>query len=364
MRRVAVQGIGVVGGFGCGVDALARALTEGHVPVSRVASIPSDGTVSLPALLADTAPLEKFFSKRAIRRIDHFSRLSLLGACLALTDAGLFDSGLERMGVIVASGYGAMQTTFDFLDTVIDDGDICASPTHFSGSVHNAAAAHIAMQLKATGPNLTVSQFEMSFASAMLTARLWLQEGRVDRVLLGAVDEYCGVLGYCRERFFGTGPDEIMKPFDFTRHSAIVGEGAAFFVLSAVEEDTCYGTIIDAGLGNLSGDTPALPEETIFFLGADGHGRCGIHYKTIVPDGASVAAYAPLYGSLPTGQAFDLAIAALSVRDGRIPASPGGAMVAGQWKVAANEKPDGRALCCLKTDSSGGFGYITIKEAA
>ena len=96
----------------------------------------------------------------------------------------------ERLGVIIASGYGALKTTFAFLDSYLDFGYACSSPTHFSNSVHNAAAAHVSMQLQATAPSLTVSQFEMSTASALLTAAQWLAERRVERVLLGAVDEH------------------------------------------------------------------------------------------------------------------------------------------------------------------------------
>lgn len=360
--RLSILGIGVVGGFGCGVDALAAALKSGMVPVSEVRPDPSDDTISLPAFLADPSPLEEFLHKKAVRRIDNFSRLALLGACLALKDADMLETGRERMGVVVATGYGATRTTFAFLDTVLDDGDICASPTHFSNSIHNAAAAHIAIQFQAGGPNLTVSQFEMSVPSALMTARQWIYEGRVDRVLFGAVDEYCQVLGYCRERFFGAEPARIVTPFDFTRQSAIVGEGAVFFVLSRGCERHCYGSIRDVGLGNLSGGVPSLPEQAAFFLGADGHVRCGAGYANIIPAGASVAAYSPLYGSLPVGQAFDLAVAALAIRDRRISASPGETAEADHWKVVGNEKLGDRAICCLKTDSADGYGFMTLTE--
>ncbi|TRZ53822.1 beta-ketoacyl synthase [bacterium] len=362
MSRLSIHGVGVVGGFGCGVDALAGALVSGDVPVNEVRPDPSDETIRLPAFLADSAPLKEFFNKRAVRRIDHFSRLALLGACLALKDAGLLERGRDRMGVVVATGYGATRTTFAFLDTVIDDGDICASPTHFSNSVHNAAAAHIAIQLQVGGPNLTVSQFDMSVPSALMTARQWLDEGRVDRVLFGAVDEYCQVLGYCWERFFGSASVHAVTPFDFTRQSAIVGEGAAFFVLSQGETGTRYGTIDDIGLSNLTGGVPLLPEKTAFFLGTDGHRQCSASYDAIVPVGALVAAYAPLYGSLPVGQAFDLAIAALAIRDRRIPASPVKAEGINRWKIIGDEKLDERAICCLKADATGNYGLLTIKE--
>jgi len=364
MTRISIQGVGVVGGFGCGVEDLARALATGTVPTAAVSPIPGDEVFKLPVYLADPAPLEAFLPKRAVRRIDHFSRLALLGAHLALKDASLLEADPQRMGVVIATGYGATRTTFSFLDSVIDDGDPCASPTHFSNSVHNAAAAHVAIQLGAAGPSLTVSQFEMSVPSALLAARQMLEEGRVERVLFGAVDEYCAVLGYCWERFFGADVSRTIEPFDFSRQTPIPGEGAAFFVLGGPGgTDPRYGFLDGPVLGNLSGGLPAISGQPVFFLGADGHRRCGTPYVEVVPAGAPVAAYSPLYGSLPIGPAFDLAIAALAVRDGRFFAPPCASIETDLWKPIGAEDLDGRAVCCLKTDATGGYGFFEVVGA-
>lgn len=361
MNRIFIQGIGVVGGFGCGVDALARALAVGTVSPTEVTPIPGNERLKLPVYLADTNPLDAFLPKRAVRRIDHFSRLALLGAHLALKDAGQLDTKRERMGVVIATGYGATRTTFSFLDSVLDDGDSCASPTHFSNSVHNAAAAHVAIQLAATGPSLTVSQFELSVFSALIAARQMLEENRVDRVLFGAVDEYCSVLGYCWERFFGSNPSSEIMPFELSRQSAVAGEGAAFFVLGREEgRDAHYGCLGEIGLGNLRGGPPVFSSESIYFLGADGHSGCNTFFSEILPSGATVSAYTPLYGSLPVGSAFDLAIAALAVRDGRLTTSPRDLKVPGVWKLNSEENLGRRTICCVKADALGGYGFFQV----
>ena len=43
----------------------------------------------------------------------------------------------------------------------------------------------------------------MSVPSALISAIEWLKEGRVEKVLFGAVDEYSDILGYCWHRFHG-----------------------------------------------------------------------------------------------------------------------------------------------------------------
>lgn len=226
--RMAIQGIGLSGGFGRGVEALRTALQTGTVQPEH-GSVERNGTTdTFPIYRASIEGLDEFFPKRALRRIDHFSKMTLLGACLALKDADLLEADRSRTGVVIATGYGALKTTFDFLDSYLDFGYACSSPTHFSNSVHNAAAAHVSMQFKATAPSLTVTQFEMSVSSALLTAQQWLAKGRVDQVLFGCIDEYCEVLRYCRKQFFAAGEQGPLQPFSFEQQSAVVGEGAAF----------------------------------------------------------------------------------------------------------------------------------------
>jgi 3-oxoacyl-[acyl-carrier-protein] synthase II len=126
---MAIEGIGVVGGFGCGVADLKGALREKKaVPPRKTVQAPQGGQSLAAYLVPDTSPLKDFVSSRATRRMDHFSRMALLAAWLALEDAGRPDLSGERVGLVVATGYGASRSTFAFLDSVIDDGDACASP--------------------------------------------------------------------------------------------------------------------------------------------------------------------------------------------------------------------------------------------
>jgi len=361
--RMAIEGLGLVGGFGQGVAALRDALHGGLVEPQQCA-IESNGiTDRFPAYRATSSGLEAFIPKRALRRIDAFSRLSLLGACLALEDAQLLEADHARTGVVIASGYGALKTTFDFLDSYLDFGYACSSPTHFSNSVHNAAAAHVAMHFKATAPNLTVSQLEMSVPSALLSAQCWLAEGRVDRVLFGAVDEYCDVLRYCRQQFFGAGEQGPLTPHAFATQSAVLGEGAAFFVLTRASEDAAYAHIDGLRLGNHAASPLSLPQDAHLLIGADGHKVCGSMYAQVL-QGRESSAYAPLYGSFPAAAGFDLAVAALSLAEGRLFPSPvaadGGAE--GEAKSATARALDAENLCCLKFGPGGDYGLIELSR--
>jgi hypothetical protein len=181
------------------------------------------GDADIEFLRSEVSGLEQYVAKSKLRRVDHYSRMALLAAGRTLEDSKLSSTASSnRTGVIVATGYGALESTFSFLDSYIERGDKLALPTHFSNSVHNAAAAHISICYGISGPTLTVSQFDLSFISALITATTWLETDKTDAVLVGAVDEWCELAGHCMQRF--------SKHSDISPRS--FGEGAVFFLVT------------------------------------------------------------------------------------------------------------------------------------
>jgi len=315
--RIAIQGIGLVGGFGCGVDALVDALCTQKVHPKYLPVSTQKGVVNLPVFLADTAPLEKFVSKKSLRRVDHFSQMALLGAFLALQDAGKIDSK-DRIGIIISTGYGPAQTTFSFLDSILDYDVTCASPTSFSNSVHNIAATNIAISLGLNGPAITVSQFDTSFQSALITAKAWLEEGRVNGVLLGGVDEYCEMLGYCYYRFCIENVHKNIETIDITRNNIPLGEGAVFFYLTQEKNmRSSYAYIQDIVVGKCFNNKLNDLENSIIIVGCP---SCGINkeYDYWVPLQDVMYSFSHLYGIMPVGFAFDMAVASILLKKRQI----------------------------------------------
>jgi len=358
--RIILEGIGVVGGFGCGIADLSRALAEGNGRPGSLALSPGSGPIAFPAFRADTSRLKEFVPARTLRRIDPFSRLALLGSYLALADAGLAETEHHRLGVIIASGYGATGITYAFLKSFIDDGDICASPTYFANSVHNSAGAHVSILLGATGPNLTVSQFDLSVPSALTSVREWLLEGRVDRVLFGAVEELSELIGYAWYRQRGA-PRTPMTPLWTEKETAIPAEGAAFFLFSRKEKGRAgYCTLETAITGSHANAGFPLPGSGLLLLGADGRRETGRRYA-VLAENARIACYSPLYGSMPAGPAFDLAAAALILKEGRIFPSPGDASLDFPATVPAGGDPVGAdRISCLTLAEDEAYGLTTL----
>lgn len=362
MTRITVQGIGVVGGFGTGIDALAKALATGESPRSILTVPTGTGPVDLTAFRADTTLLKDFVPARTLRRMDHFGKMGLLAAHLALQDAGLASVGgeasLEGLGVIIATGFGATTTTYALLDSIINDGDACTSPTHFANSLHNSCSANIAIGLGATGPNLTVSQFDLSVPSALLSARQWLLDQRVERVLFGAVDELSDLIGYTWFRNRGLTRPDPMCPLRTQAETALPGEGAAFFLLSRVDEAQAgYCTLEGVATGRRLDRMPSPPE--LLLLSADGRRERGDRYAALAK-GSPISCFTPLYGSLPATPGFDLAAAALLLKGGWVFPTPEAAGCDFPAEVAPAGPSEASRVSCLALAEDEGYGLVEL----
>ena len=175
--------------------------------------------ITASALARDVREAEQIFPARELRRLDHYTKLSLTAAALTLRRADIDLAGEKNFGLIVASALGPARRVCAFMDSILDDGELCASPLAFSASVHNVAATYLTMLLNLRGPALTVSQKGGSFVSALVTARSWLRAGRCVQILLGVVDE--------RHPFTG----KISTAAISEKH-LVADDGAVFFLLN------------------------------------------------------------------------------------------------------------------------------------
>ncbi len=315
MMPMAIRGIGPVGAFGAGLDEWRATLKgERKVEPELIAIETEQGACNLPVFRASTSPLKAIIKSRELRRLDHFSKLALLGALLACEDAGQTLIS-ERTGLIVASAYGASATTFSFLDSVINDGDVLASPTLFSNSVHNAAAAHIAKYLNITGPNLSLTQGHLSVPMALITAAHWLTEGRVDAVLCGAVDEYCDVLGYCWQSYLNRKTTTTRKNLNPDLKPCGPGEGSLFFWLSRAEKTNTPYAYLEKIEQNAPEPTNKTLNDTVPLISSPN--TCHNHLESRISQRKKYLQQdlSQYLGALPIITAFDLAVAATMLSD-------------------------------------------------
>ncbi|MEW6671744.1 MAG: beta-ketoacyl synthase N-terminal-like domain-containing protein [Thermodesulfobacteriota bacterium] len=361
--KIGIKGIGVLGGFGCGVAELDRALARGSSPPATMAMKASEGILDVPAFTAHTDKLADFVGKNALRRLDHYIRMALLGSYLALEDAGMLTVKRRRMGIIVATGYGSTCNIMD-IQQALDNDEPAISPTRFANSVHNAAATHISILLDEMSPSLSVNDYDMSIPSAFLSACQWLREKRVDSVLVGGVDEYCRALGYNWYRCYRSENTGNNNSGEVSPGHAVIGEGACFFVLAPQEDAVPYGLIKSVRMGNYTRDRKDAATGAVHFLSIDAFSEYDDPYAGYLPMGTRVASYPHIYGGLPVGMGFDIAIAALSLKAGKIHASAEGVRHhSGPLNVVRRDEPLGAgSICCLKLGVGGTLGSVQLER--
>lgn len=305
-----INGIGIVFNRGRGIESLENALNQGWQKPAETEVSHSKGKKSL-VYQVDLQTISDRTLLKKMRRADKLSKMAVLSASDAIKDSGIENMHGEKMGIIIATAFGAHVTTFDFLNDILDYGEANVSPTTFSNSVHNAAASYISSALNIQCPTLTVTQFFFPFHYALQLAQAWLNEKRCDYVLVGAVEQYGDVLGYIYDCKLTPAPDGRIMPFNFNPTYHVPGEGAVFFLLSKDDsrnvfckiEEVCIGDNFECKASadlNIIDTDGMLPDESVYM-------------SSVSPD-IPTAAYSPLFGSIMTGSAFNCAVGALMLK--------------------------------------------------
>lgn len=137
---------------------------------------------------ADISKLKEFINPRKLRRIAKMNQAAILAAIMAKEDSEL-ELDVQKTGLLLWSATGPIQTTIKFMKEVISEGDISASPTHFSNSVHNSLAAQISIELELRGPNSTISG-EGDLRKTLTPAIPMMFSNDIDYLLVIYCEEY------------------------------------------------------------------------------------------------------------------------------------------------------------------------------
>ncbi len=239
---VAVTGLGLVTPAGIGRETAWAGLKAGLSTATTdpdLSGLPVAFSCQVPGL--DAAGL---LGHRLARRLDRFTIFALLAAREAVSDAGLMPNGWDgaRIGVVMGVGMGSIQNwqaEFDRLGAHLPER---LSPLALPRSLPNMAAAEIALDLGAQGPNLVVSAACASGASAIGMGRDWLLSGSCDVVLAGGSESarlrmtaacFAQMRALSRR---ADSPATASRPFDRDRDGFVLGEGAAVLVLERIKD--------------------------------------------------------------------------------------------------------------------------------
>ena len=192
--------------------------------LSQPVSVESD-TESLPAIEPN---YKDYITDAGLRR--RMSRIVKMGVAAAMNCVK--NAAIENPdAIITATGLGCLTDTGKFLNTMVVNNEQLLNPTSFIQSTFNTIGAQIALILKNHNYNFTYVHRGFSFESAVLDAIMQLEDGEANSVLVGSVDEITPT------------SFQLMKRMGFWRHGAKMGEGAQFFILSAIPSPNDYALL-------------------------------------------------------------------------------------------------------------------------
>ncbi len=264
MKPRAVTGLGITCALGTGGESFLRAELAGKPP--RLSERERGAITSFDASKVPNAPIvevpgfdpAKYLGDKGLRVLDRLTKLLLVGARLALHDAGLKKDNqwaagtAERVGVCVSNAYGSLEAITE-LDRVAKLEDArYINPSKFPNTVSNSASGYVSIWEELRALNVTVSDGNCGGLDAVACADIFLETGRADSILVGGGEAMSEAL-YLAFRKLGEG-----GALGDTR----IGEGAVFLALETIETAAARSAKVLAHVTGYGTAFVAPPDET------------------------------------------------------------------------------------------------------
>ena len=241
MGRVLITGVGCVTPIGTGVQEFATGLRDG---VSGVRSLtqcdPAPYKCRVAAEIRQFEPLN-FMDLREAKSLPRVAQFAVAAGRLAIEHAKLDHSGRqERIGILIGTSSGPLAYALEQHAIFLERGARRTDPSSPAFAHNSVIASECAIQFGLRGPALTVSSACTSAADAMGVARLMIEAGLADIMLVGGAEapltpslfaafDRLGILPTrSNDR-----PEAAACPFDVRRDGPALGEGAVVFVFES-----------------------------------------------------------------------------------------------------------------------------------
>ncbi len=255
-RRVAITGIGLVTPIGLTTGANWESILVGKSgigPITRFDASRFDARIA--GEVKDFDP-NQFIEKKEIKKMDRFIHYAIAATTEALDDSGLkiTPENAERVGVIVGSGMGGIETISINDSTCRDQGPNRVSAFFVPGCVINLAPGQISIRTGAKGPNFSPVSACATGTHAIGEAFHIIKRGEADAIIAGGAESTItpvAIAGFGNMKTLSIrndAPEKACRPFDAERDGFIMGEGAGILILEELEHARKRGARIYAEL--------------------------------------------------------------------------------------------------------------------
>jgi 3-oxoacyl-(acyl-carrier-protein) synthase len=264
-RRVKITGIGPVTPAGIGREAFFKGINE---PVSRVRNLDIQSGDAARFVGADIRDfdMKRFAPFETSRRLSRHSQLGLVGAVLALEDAGLTFEAVRKYTPMIVTGTSIMDIDkiSRSVQAVTKKGSRFASPTLAYDSPVVTVSGKIAEYIGKPARMLVLQTACCSGLDAIGQAAELIAMGRTDLAIAGGSEApltFHPLVEFNAAELNPTEqdhPEKACRPFDLWRTTGVLGEGAAMLILEPEESPrAAYAWITGYGYSNDAGEIAA-----------------------------------------------------------------------------------------------------------
>lgn len=252
-RRVVITGLGTITSLGFGVNDFWESIKNGKCGINSIERIDvSDLPTKVGAEIKNFVPTD-FIDKKEARRMDRFAQYAMAATQLAFefSKIDLDKINKERMGVIIGSGIGGIETLETQYNVLLEKGPNRVSALFVPMMIANMASGVIAIKYGAKGYNECIVTACASSANSVGEAFKIIQRNDADIMIAGGTEAPITRLsfsGFCANKTMSKNEDPLdaCKPFDLNRDGFVMGEGAGVLILEELEHAQARGANIIA----------------------------------------------------------------------------------------------------------------------
>ncbi len=259
LQRVVVTGMGAISPVGNDLDEFWQNLVDGKSGIDLITKFDAaDFETKFAGEVKNFEP-EQYIDRKEARRMDLFTQYAIAASEMAVKQSGLnFDSeDRDRVGVIVSSGIGGMETFEKQSRTLIERGPSRISPFFIPMLISDIAPGYISIRYGLRGPNFSTVSACASSSHAIGEAYRHIQRGDADIMICGGAEATItplGVGGFNAMKALSTrndAPQKASRPFDKRRDGFVMGDGAGIVVLESLPHALNRGATILAELAGM-----------------------------------------------------------------------------------------------------------------
>jgi len=221
---------------------------------------------SIPVSFAATlkVPSAEILTRPELNRMDPSAQYAVIAAREAWADAGSPGIDGDRLGAVVSSGIGGIQTILDAWDTMHAKGARRVLPMTVPMLMPNSPTAYVSLELGArAGAHALVSACA-SGAEAIGYGAEMIRTGRADVVIAGGTEAAIHpmpIAAFAASRTLSTRNDDpggASRPYDVERDGFVLGEGAGILLLEREADARARGARIYAAIVGYAANCDAL----------------------------------------------------------------------------------------------------------